>query len=157
MDHARRILCPFSRWKTAGAQHAYNELNENGKLIAYAVAGHHAGLPDGKTNETTCLVRRLRKDIPDYSAAPHHILKQTLPLHVPITVDKKRACFQFSFFTRILFSSLVDADFLDTEHFMQADKSVWRKGYPGLPILEKTLIQHLEDLLARAPSSNPNN
>jgi CRISPR-associated endonuclease/helicase Cas3 len=32
---------------TAGAQHAFKFLRNKGKLLAYAIAGHHAGLPDG--------------------------------------------------------------------------------------------------------------
>ncbi len=141
---------------TAGAKHAYKELNDKGKLIAYAIAGHHAGIPDGKTNETACLIRRLEKGIPDYSGAPSHILKQAAPLFLPLAMDKNRISFQFSFFTRMIFSSLVDADFLDTEHFMEAEKSAWRKGYPELPILEEKLHQRLIDLVAGKPPSNIN-
>ena len=32
---------------TAGAQHAFKLLGNKGKLLAYAIAGHHAGLSDG--------------------------------------------------------------------------------------------------------------
>ena len=46
---------------TAGAQ-AVNQLHANGqgKLIAYAIAGHHCGLLDGKSNKA-CLEDRLKK------------------------------------------------------------------------------------------------
>jgi len=59
---------------TAGAQHAFNALKDAGKILAYAVAGHHAGLPDGKTNSDSCLMKRLDKKIPDYSACPDEIM-----------------------------------------------------------------------------------
>jgi CRISPR-associated endonuclease/helicase Cas3 len=137
---------------TAGAQHAYNSLKDRGKLIAYAIAGHHAGLPDGKTNDAPCLVRRLEKNIPDYSAAPHQILNQTASLAPPFKMDK-RVSFQLSFFTRMIFSCLVDADFLDTERFMEAEKSEWRKGYPELSGLESILLKYMEQFIARAPAS----
>jgi len=42
---------------TAGAQHAWGSLKDRGKLIAYTIAGHHTGLPDGNTNDAPCLVR----------------------------------------------------------------------------------------------------
>ncbi len=47
---------------TAGAKHAHNSLKDKGKLLAYAIAGHHAGLLDGKSNDA-CLYKRLKKKI----------------------------------------------------------------------------------------------
>ncbi len=141
---------------TAGAKHACKMLNQRGKLLAYAIAGHHAGLPDGRTNETSCLAGRLRKIIPDFSAAPSEILQQTASLNLPLNTDRTRAGFQFSFLIRMIFSCLVDADFLDTEHFMEPNQSAWRKGYPELPVLKKKLSMYLEDLIAHAPPSNLN-
>jgi len=142
---------------TAGAQHAYRVLRDKGKLIAYTIAGHHAGIPDGKTADLSCLVERLRKKIPDYSPFPdsHHHGKRSLEL--PFTlVDKERVCFQFSFFTRMLYSCLVDADFLDTEHFMEPEKSAWRAGYPDLLVLEKKLQNYMDDLLLHVPPTKLN-
>ena len=52
---------------TAGAQYAVRLLGDKGKLIAYAIAGHHAGLPNGCDNKTSCLTARLKKEIHDYS------------------------------------------------------------------------------------------
>ena len=141
---------------TAGAQHAFNNLKDKGKIIAYTIAGHHAGLPDGRTNDPPCLVRRLEKDIPNYSAATPEILNETVPLNLPFGIDKKRACFELSFFTRMIFSCLVDADFLDTEHFMEQEKSAWRRGYPELLALEKKLSQYLNHLTSYAPTTKVN-
>jgi len=141
---------------TAGARYAYETLKDKGKLIAYSIAGHHAGLLDGKTNDAPCLARRLQKEIPDYSAATPEILRQTVPLEIPFSIDKRRVCFQLSFFIRMVFSCLVDADFLDTEHFMETEKSAWRKGYPGLPVLEKELLRYMDELVAHAPVSTIN-
>jgi CRISPR-associated endonuclease/helicase Cas3 len=114
---------------TAGAQHAYSSLKDKGKLIAYAIAGHHAGLPDGSTNDGTCLTKRLQKGIPDFSTAPLGILNQMSLSELPFVLDKKRVCFQLSFFTRTIFSCLVDSDFLDTEHFMEPEQWDWRDGF----------------------------
>ncbi|MGD9578749.1 MAG: CRISPR-associated helicase Cas3' [Syntrophorhabdus sp.] len=138
---------------TAGAQHAYTSLKDKGKMIAYAIAGHHAGLPDGKTADQSSLVQRFKKDVPDYSASPNTLLNQRTPMTMPFSIDQKRFHFQFAFFIRMLFSCLADADFLDTEHFMEAKKSTWRHGYPELEFLGKTLLKHMEDVVARVPSS----
>jgi CRISPR-associated endonuclease/helicase Cas3 len=48
----------------AGAQHAFEKSKNGGKLLAYAIAGHHAGLLNGKDNESACLAARLEKLIP---------------------------------------------------------------------------------------------
>jgi CRISPR-associated endonuclease/helicase Cas3 len=141
---------------TAGAQHAYNSLKDRGKLIAYAIAGHHAGLPDGNTNEGSCLTKRLLKNVPDYSLAPPQILKQAAPFELPFAINKKRICFQLSFFTRMTFSCLVDADFLDTEDFMAPEISMWRKGYLELPSLEKKLMRYMDHLTVHAPATKIN-
>lgn len=136
---------------SAGAQHAFNLLRDKGKLLAYAIAGHHAGLPDGKENDRKCLTARLDKIIPDYSACPDRIRNIGEPTAPPFTPSGKRLGFQLSFFVRMIFSCLVDADFLDTEQFLDIDKSAWRKGYPSLALLSKKLTAELDSLTARDP------
>jgi len=44
----------------------------------------------------------------------------------------------------MIYSCLVDADFLDTEAFMDKEKSIWRKGNPSLPELGKKLDSALK-------------
>jgi len=143
---------------TAGAKHAYKTLKDKGKLIAYAIAGHHTGLPDGYTNETSCLTKRLQKTIPNISAALPEILKQTEPPDLPFInkKDTKRICFQLSFFIRMIYSCIVDADFLNTEFFMEPGKSAWRRGYPELSVLEEKLLKYMEQLISNAPATKVN-
>ena len=127
---------------TAGAKHAHISLKDKGKLLAYAIAGHHAGLLDGKSNDA-CLYNRLMKEnIPDYSSCPEHILNTKSLGDLPFALNvhnPKRFGFQISFFIRMIYSCLVDADFLDTEVFMDREKSSWRKGYPALHELDAKL------------------
>jgi hypothetical protein len=56
---------------TAGAIHELDELGPAGRVIAYAIAGHHAGLADWHAGDSggTSLSRRLRK---------HELLDDTL-------------------------------------------------------------------------------
>lgn len=137
---------------TAGAQHAFRHLGNNeGKLLAYAIAGHHAGLPDGKSNESSCLATRLEKIIPDYPTCPNWILDSNELSNLPFVLDQKRSGFQLSFFIRMIFSCLVDADFLDTEAFINKEKFSWRKGYPSLSELDVKLASALETLTANGP------
>ena len=128
---------------TAGAKHAFESLGDIGKVLAYVIAGHHAGLSDGRSNDDSCLTKRLKKSLPDYSACPEEILRTIRTLKLPFVPDNKRAGFQISFFIRMLFSSLVDADFLDTENFMNKEKALHRQGYPSLDDMSEKLKLHL--------------
>ncbi len=131
---------------TAGAQNAVSRFKDPGKILAYVIAGHHSGMPDGKSVDS-CLATRLEKAVPDYSACPNALLKRQLT-KLPFSLDMqdpRRAAFQLSFFTRMLFSCLVDADFLDTESFMRPYQATWRGGYPTF----EQLAQRLDEALNR--------
>ncbi len=134
---------------TAGAQHANQAIPGLGGLLAYIIAGHHSGLADALS-----LDGRLRKEI-DAWEAPQHLL-QAAPLGDPALsfdrTDRQRSGFQLAFFTRMVFSSLVDADFLATERFMDRGRSVMReRRHPPLEGLTETLARHLDELTANAP------
>lgn len=139
---------------TAGAKHAVATLGDRGKIIAYAIAGHHAGLVNGEDNKDSCLSSRLKKQIPDYSNGlselPSVFNPPELSFALDGTISNRQFAFRLSVFIRMIFSALVDADFLDTERFMEEGKSSWREGYPDLRILN----QRLETSMKRF-SSNP--
>lgn len=113
---------------TAGAQHAVGGHSPVGHLLAYCITGHHTGLLDGKSN-AACQAKRLEKaDLPDYQNAPKEITSHPIPkLPGFLTRD---AC-SISFFTRMIFSCLVDADFLATEAFMNPSQAKTRNQTPG--------------------------
>ncbi|HOF73235.1 MAG TPA: CRISPR-associated helicase Cas3' [Syntrophales bacterium] len=128
---------------TAGAQHAFSNAGRGGKILAYAIAGHHAGLLDGKGSDGS-LEKRLKKVIPDFSAAPASILNSEKFDNLPFAPDAKHFSFQAAFFIRMVFSCLVDADFLDTECFMEPSRTASRKGYPTLVELQSKLDSALD-------------
>ncbi|RZB30662.1 MAG: CRISPR-associated endonuclease/helicase Cas3 [Desulfobacteraceae bacterium Eth-SRB1] len=138
---------------TAGAQHAFKLLKDKGKILAYAIAGHHAGLPDGKSNNSSCLIKRLEKRIYDYSSYQNQVFNNPRLNCLPFSLNQKRFGFQLSFFVRMIFSSLVDADFLDTEAFMDSKKSLWRKGYPDLSEMDHKLTLALNKLIVSASNT----
>jgi CRISPR-associated endonuclease/helicase Cas3 len=92
-----------------------------GRLLAYGIAGHHAGLANGKGGETrTSLQDRL--DSPLHELLPAWQEELDLPdaLAANLTgfkVRKARGAFQLTLLARMLFSCLVDADFIDTDEF----------------------------------------
>lgn len=117
---------------TQGAVYAIKHINDppgSGKLLAYCTAGHHTGLPDGKAgDDDTCLARRLdRSEIgPGFLANELPSALEPIPLPKPPT-QAGRIAFSAAFFARMIYSCLVDADFLDTEYFFEPKKV--RIGY----------------------------
>lgn len=109
---------------TAGAKHAVEAIPNWGFLIAYAIAGHHSGLPDGYTEQPSCLKSRLTKQIPSTANAPVEVLAGS-SLVPPAKLPPRDA---YSYLCRFLFSCLVDADFLATEAFMAPGKACERPG-----------------------------
>lgn len=109
---------------------------EIGMLLAYAIAGHHAGLPDGQPAgknirrgaEGSTLKKRLdhfheidTRDLTWYSRIPLDRLGLRMSPRLPEVLAKLREGngYAASFWARMMFSCLVDADFLATEEFMQ--------------------------------------
>jgi CRISPR-associated endonuclease/helicase Cas3 len=97
------------------------------QMIAYAIFGHHAGLPDFKTAERSCLT--LRQEAYEDRLDPIWTRELTLPsadlkgelLSLIGKAGKKETVgFDVSVATRMLFSCLVDADFRDTEAYYAA-------------------------------------
>ncbi len=119
---------------TAGAQHAVQVIKVLGHLIAYPIAGHHSGLLDGEV-DGACQHRRLiHREIPRV-LAPSPILEadevKAPELLRRALSDSKCGGFRAAFFVRMLFSCLVDADFLATEAFMNVEQSGARNRVPA--------------------------
>lgn len=94
-------------------------------FTAACVAGHHSGLLDFGNPRTAqagdaTLFGRIKKGgaerYPERCGESGVALPSGFPSMAP-----ERDKLQTSFWTRMLYSSLVDADFLDTERFMQGD------------------------------------
>ena len=90
------------------------------ELIAYAIAGHHGGLPDMR-RETGSLYERLKKTLDPLDSAWELEIRPDAtglwPEGFTLGKDHETTEFQLSFLTRMIFSCLVDADFRDTECF----------------------------------------
>lgn len=108
---------------TAGSYELYRQAGLS--PLSFCVAGHHGGLPDGGSLvelDGPTLVGRFRKtengELPDYSAYTREI---ELPKAESVVFDNMTRfdAFSLAFLTRMVFSCLVDADFLCTERFMQ--------------------------------------
>lgn len=91
---------------------------------AFAVAGHHGGLPDGGGRgdhyEDKTFCGRMKKaalgKLEPYEAWQEEIKLPAVPLPAFSSQPEEM------FFTRMLYSCLVDGDFLDTEAFMTGEE-----------------------------------
>ena len=97
--------------------------------MAYCIAGHHGGLPNWSDSPASALESRLREDHPTVQVP---VITPNFPDSWPFPSDMERFGFQLQFFVRMLFSCLVDADYLDTEQSLDEKKSRWRSSYPSL-------------------------
>lgn len=114
---------------TAGSQYAVGIHPLLGHLLAYPISGHHSGLLDATSNNA-CLASRLKKtDLPAIPEIPSDIATSTIP-PLPQFLQRNRDAFSLGFFTRMLFSCLVDADFLATEAFMNPSQVDHRNRLP---------------------------
>jgi len=103
---------------------AVERYGQVGRLLAYGIAGHHAGLANGRDpGERTALRERLKGEgLPQLLDQWQQEISLPDPAELrlpPITLVRERQVFQLAFMARMLFSCLVDADFLDTEAFYQ--------------------------------------
>lgn len=125
---------------TAGAKAAIQDGNIPAAL---AIAGHHSGIPDlGNPHDTadeSTLVGRSKRRIEDCSQWKQEIspAKAALPPWLLRQPDN----LTMAFFTRMLYSSLVDADFIDTETFMDGKAAPRGMGEPLSALLEKVRAQ----------------
>ena len=143
---------------TAGAQLCYERGGMYG-FLSYCIAGHHAGLPDtgedSDTSRSPTFKGRLKKSVKDYQAYKSEICVPHLSAP-PFDLSKaKDIDFTLSTFIRMLYSCLVDADFLDTENFMKAGKTDRDSG-DSIEILLGRLQKHISGWLSNTDKDTVN-
>lgn len=142
---------------TFGARLAQEYAGKLGLLLAYIIAGHHGGLPDGGAQEGELHYRLKHNKVPpDVALVPEAAVRQELAL--PFRLDRDFGGFSLSFFTRMIYSCLVDADFLDTEAFVTPDKSAERSSgdSENMIKLKERLDAHLAGLAEKAKPTRVN-
>jgi CRISPR-associated endonuclease/helicase Cas3 len=131
-------------------------------IVAHVISGHHTGLADGIPGEGEGVSLKERLDasgkIPDYSAWKTEIQlpRNCPPLPSFSKTDRSSLAFSLFFWTRMLYSCLVDADFLNTEAFLQPEKAALRGLYPKIGELRAALNAYLEKLSTQARPGNVN-
>ncbi|MEN4901882.1 CRISPR-associated endonuclease Cas3'' [Luteimonas sp. TWI1416] len=148
---------------TWGARIARQRYGNLGSLMAYGIAGHHAGLANGRPGQEDQSRTSLHERLSDAYSLPPLLpdwdqevqLPATLPLpdgFVPHP-DPKRRIFQLSLLARMLFSCLVDADFVDTDDFYRRIKArPLREAETGHKPSLHQLRERLDAHLAKFPT-----
>lgn len=139
----------------AGAALAVQKNKTDGLPLAFAIAGHHAGLADLSTSPeggTRALKERL--------ATNAKVLAEILPLippalgaltPPPLPGHLRDVC-NLDMWTRFLFSCLVDADYLATEAFYSPGvRAAARHGLDPIPVLRERLDAYLDQFAANLP------
>jgi CRISPR-associated endonuclease/helicase Cas3 len=112
-----------------------------GQLLAFCIAGHHTGLPDETSADDAGQRSTLRYKlgIAQYSIAAVSPPDIEFPkLISPLKMSRNNVPFQLGFFTRMLFSCLIDADRTRTEEFCDPGRAIERTVFaanPGRPPL----------------------
>ena len=139
---------PSPDHKAAGAYLASTPLG----VAAMAIQGHHGGLKtpqqfrgwlsEKSRDQTGAVEESLRLA----SAAIPDVEPQAQVAPPPFVKDSRSA----EFFLRLLFSCLVDADFLDTESHFDVQQSELRGNYPSAESLWQRFSQDQEQLMGSA-------
>lgn len=173
---------------TPGARLAidyYNDpttLGVGGQLMAFALAGHHGGMPDGMANDRGSSLSTRLETAPDHIDGFLALMKEgkvTLPpvqelealpwlneaksfgqercrFHDQATL-RRYGVFSTAFFIRMIFSALVDADYLDTEEYVQPELAEGRNaGHTDMKTLLALLEAHMQRLQSSATDSPVN-
>jgi CRISPR-associated endonuclease/helicase Cas3 len=134
------------RHAIVGALHAQS-LGPYGNLLAYLIAGHHAGLPDWHPDDArgAALSQELinqRETLADAMTGgiPAEILDAGKgALRKPPVLEVR----ELHLWLRMLFSCLVDADFLDTEGALDKGRAELRGGYADVASLCAAYDRHM--------------
>lgn len=116
--------------------------------LSFAIAGHHAGLANliesgggplplkVVREEGSRILETVRSLLPPEVTT---LEPPTLPVHVRNRANERDSRLAFDFWTRFLFSALVDADRLATEAFYEPDKRSVAQDFDSIPVLRTQL------------------
>ncbi|MDY4609670.1 MAG: CRISPR-associated helicase Cas3' [Sphaerochaetaceae bacterium] len=117
-----------------------------GRILAYLIAGHHTGLPDWSGSVSSLQYRlQLAKTDSIPSQFRQLLEKRKKSIVVPPFKFAPKDI-GFSLWIRMLFSCLVDADYLDTEAYMVPENAAKRNMYLDLEHLKRKFNEYMERL-----------
>ncbi|MBI1772593.1 MAG: CRISPR-associated endonuclease Cas3'', partial [Burkholderiales bacterium] len=142
---------------TAGAILACEKFGVKGRVLAYLIAGHHAGLADWfdsldyrlSSENSLAEYNEALAQSPPADILDHGIFTPDLSV-IPGGKDG------FALWVRMMFSCLIDADRLDTEAYMDPEKFAQRTEWPNIQHLLLQFDNFIETKAASAPATSVN-
>ncbi len=140
-----------------GAALAFEKSKEFGVPLAFVIAGHHAGLANRVSEEPGFpkpLLTRLKENKPTLEKVlpytPDEIVNHPLPqipefLRASSGVRRDDLSRKSEFWTRFIFSVLVDADRLDTEAFCEPTQGSLRRQFSSINTLRNRLESFIKN------------
>jgi CRISPR-associated endonuclease/helicase Cas3 len=154
---------------SVGAALAYERDKNLGSLLAFLIAGHHGGLPNRLTDDQATrqtLAERVEKGRRLLAEVDRQSLSALRSLSVPqlpaellprTRAEGAAAKRRIDLWLRMLFSCLVDADFLDTEAFCNPAQAAERGALrAAITELRQRLDDYLDGLASAAPRTAVN-
>jgi CRISPR-associated endonuclease/helicase Cas3 len=137
-----------------------NQYGYCGRILSYPIAGHHGGLENYGSTESGLKQRIMKgKKIYDNFDKSEIKLPDVLPAWNDVISKLKftnGVSFSVSFLIHMLFSCLVDADFLDTEKVIQPDKANLRGSYDTFDVLSERYNKFIENNFSNVPDTYTN-
>jgi len=142
---------------TAGALLATDRFGVAGRALAYLIAGHHAGLADwfGGLDARLDDVKS-RAELDESLAENPSVDILVTGDFTPSLRDIPGGKDGFALWVRMLFSALVDADFLDTERYMDPEKFICRNPWQDIDKLAPLFDAHMVKLISAADATPVN-
>lgn len=139
--------------KSYGAIHLHRTIKSKylSKMLGYCIAGHHSGLDDSgrlKERYEDALLSKIYEEI-KHIAPVAEINENTLMRTVRITNSDQ----ELHHWIRMLYSCLVDADWLDTESFMKPNDFAQRGLYKSLHEMNDLYKSHIDKFTSSASLS----
>lgn len=146
------------------------EYGYDARILVYLIAGHHAGLADWNGLDARLfspdgIQKQAKKEFDEAIASAPRSSVSNCGIDPTIqkfirdlpgkTSEEKRNGFHL--WVRMLFSSLVDADFLDTEKFMDDRQSEARKKFPNISDLKRNFDEYMSCKIAPLANTTPVN
>jgi CRISPR-associated helicase Cas3/CRISPR-associated endonuclease Cas3-HD len=133
--------------------------NTIGLILAYGILGHHGGLKDyyGSYGSGLSVKERLQREVCDYQKYQEEISFPKSVAPYIKNLQKNQMNFSLSFYIRMLFSCLVDADFLDTERYINKAKTERRGISVSMQSLRTLFFENLEEMKRKKEATKINN
>lgn len=147
-----------------GAALAFQKDREFGLPLSFAIAAHHTGLADLHATDPdlpTPLIERVYANEPLLKRLPSDVLANEQNCSIPSlppylkssgrSEDPASLKRRGEFWTRFLFSTLVDADRLDSEAYANPQRAFFRGSFPTMAELCKNIDRFIEEKIQGIP------